>query len=204
MKPTCILAMPSSGSDWFAECYRRALGLNYFHKEFFNPMCNADCPKGFGSECVSNYKHIATPEPEQNAMRTFLNSGYTLNKEVFCAFNVEWFADRFDCITLFRSTESTFPPGRLRVYQWYDAVWNSLNDAGHRLSQSTVRGRAVEAHTVMLKQLLESSKRCEIPIISYDEIASCEPCNVKRALKTAWFTADIVVETRLCKTKKVE
>lgn len=203
MKPTCILAMPSSGSDWLADCYQKASGLKYFKKEFFNPMCNSDCPEGFGSECVSNYKLIAQPQPSFDSMAAWNGSGCQLNKEVFSAFNVDWFAERFNCVTLFRSTQSTFPPGRLRVYQWYDAVWNSLHDAGHSLAESTMRGRAMEAHSVMLKQLLASSNRCGISIINYDEITQCEVSKVESELKTAWFAADEVVQTRVAKVPRL-
>lgn len=129
-----ILAMPSSGSDFFARAVARATGWSYYDKEWFNPMCNLSrydrlVRAGCGCETVGAYERISWPEVWthiDDVVQEFSDEGYVLDKEVFGHSKIQFFRERgFDCIALVRSAESMFPPSRLRVLQWYDAIARS-------------------------------------------------------------------------------
>lgn len=130
--------MPSSGSDWFAGCVeqcgelKRPPGV----KEFFNPICNQplydELAQVVGCETVDTYWLIAAaPDAERKAIfgslvrRHFANQ-FTFTKEVWLGFQAELLLPHFACVGLVRSARHTFPPHRLRVWQWYNAIYWSL------------------------------------------------------------------------------
>jgi hypothetical protein len=190
----CILALPSSRSDWFAQQLAESSGLKYWHKEFFNPTCNHHwAVQGFGSEMVSHYKHIVQPEPSDAAYSAWLQTGCKVNKEVFSAFNVEWFAERFRCIGLTRG-ESMFPPQRVRVLAWYDAIWNSLKNAGHALHADTALTRAGEARAITELELTEKCTRHNIPVLNADMLG--DPDYVQNMLANFSFSKKLAESLR--------
>ena len=171
-KPHLLLSLPSSGSDWLAGCIARATGWRYFDKEFFNPICNPipEVESGFGCEMVSHYRKIAKPIPSDAAWNAWKQSGYDFNKEVFCAFNVPWFAKRFKCCALLRRCEDTFPPKRARVMSWYDAIWHSCLLAGYSVTAEASAERAREAHAHASSQLRKDCGSRGIFVIEYERL----------------------------------
>jgi hypothetical protein len=65
-------------------------------------------------------------EAENTYAATWMLDRSTFTKEVWSCFRVPFFSARFAMIGLARSAEYTFPPKRLRVLSWYNAIWQSL------------------------------------------------------------------------------
>jgi len=167
-----LLSLPSSGSDWLAGAVARATGWRYWEKEFFNPICNPipEIEDGFGCEMVSRYHFIAQPKPTEAAYQAWRKRGFEFNKEVFCAFNVPWFADRFECFALIRRYENTFPPKRARVLSWYDAIWNSCRDAGLATCARSLADRVKEAHELAAAHLKKECAKRSLFVIEYERL----------------------------------
>lgn len=194
MKPLMILAMPSSGSDWLAKCMVDTYGLSYFQKEFFNPLTNQPMADDliaarFGCELTSCHKLIhQRPDPvrAETLYRRFVSAGYGLGKEVWAMGKVDWFAERFRCLVLTRKFSSMFPPGRLRVHQWYESVaCDHLRTDPNRLKFSD---RVRYGHELMYSTLKSEAIDSDIPAVDYDELVDGAP-HVRVGLET-WIGSD--------------
>jgi hypothetical protein len=196
-KPFLLLGTPNSGTDWLAGCIARVTGWRYFQKEFFNPLTNAACAETllteFGCELVTGLGNLATCYTQQiDAVieKTWPRDFYDFNKEVWSFAKLPALVAHFDCLVLTRSTSSLFPPSRLRVWQWYDAIWNSLHAAGRiELNATTPIARAREAHAAANDILLRDAAALRVPQLSYDHLISSTPEEVRRCctwLATIW------------------
>lgn len=187
-KPFLIVSTPNSGSDWLAECIQRATGWRYFRKEFFNPLTNGAYAEtllsAFGCELATGAEHLSTCYTQQiDAVieRTWPPDTYDLNKEVWSFCKLPALVAHFDCLVLTRSTSSLFPPSRLRVWQWYDAIWNALKKARRiELNATTPLARAREAHGAANDILLRDATALRVPQLSYDHLISSTPEEVRR------------------------
>lgn len=196
-KPFLIISTPNSGSDWLAECIQRATRWRYFRKEFFNPLTNGPYAETllsqFGCELATGAENLATCYTQQIDTvieRTWPRDTYDLNKEVWSFCKLPALKAHFDCIVLTRSTSSLFPPSRLRVWQWYDAIWHALKKSGRiELNAATPQARAREAHSAATDILLRDATAMSVPQLSYDQLITAEPDEVRRIstwLATIW------------------
>lgn len=208
-----LLTVPSSGSDWLARVLARNAKVNYYEKEFFNPICNrkhgAALERDFGCELVSCYQNIARDAATQPGIgltidRTWGREQYTFDKEVWSAFKIPAFVERFRCALLYRSPQQTFPPSRDRVYSWYDAIWNALREQGMVAECKPLTERAVEAHTHCWQRMFAAAAKYSIPILHYDVLAGGTRLDVRNELDCGWMTdvldldaaVDEIMETR--------
>jgi len=131
-----ILSLPSCGTDWLATCIQKTHPELRYHREFFNPICNLEhaetLGQAFGCEMIPYHKRIAVPWRNQFEtisdayLKTWPGSGLNFTKENFSAFKVGFFAGVFKCIGVLRPVHAVFPPPRLRVVAWYNAIFDSI------------------------------------------------------------------------------
>ena len=198
-KQYVILSLPNSGSDWLADVICESSGLRYFHKEFFNPICNARhgdrLADGFGCELVGCYKNIAAPydvdELDRIYSETWEGVGYDFNKEVFSPFMVGWYARHFQVVVLVRSEAGVFPPARLRVWQWYEAIWQSVAHSFQTTPCCRMVSRAVLGYRVALAAITEDAAALGIPVLSYDDLIQLPEADLRQHLGQGWI-ADVV------------
>ena len=201
MKPLLMQTLPNSGSTWFGNLLGQHIpGCNYFNKEFFNPICNlkheAVLKRNFGSELVSCYRNIATPGDEHidaDIEATWGSENFTFTKECNSAFKLPVFVRHFNCFVFLRSAANTFPPGRVRVWSFYEHAWWALHEEGFDLDAITTKDRAVEAHAILTNIIREDALALGVPIITYEETMADPACIMER-LRTVTEVSDSLIE----------
>ena len=200
-KQYVILSLPSAGSDWLADVIRQSSGLRYYHKEFFNPLTNPNhSPRlsdGFGCELVGCYQNIAAPwkehveELDNIYAETWDVEDYDFDKEVFSPFKVGWYARHFQVVVLVRSEESVFPPVRLRVWQWYEAIWQSIAHLFQAKPQGTIVAHALCGYKVALSAITDDAAELHIPVLRYDDLVNLPEADLREHFAQGWI-ADVV------------
>lgn len=192
-----ILSLPNSGTDWLCPLLAKHAGLRYYEKEFFNPICNQQygdvLEQAFGCELASCYRNIGVRAEDQADTldrlyeETWARHDWHFDKENFAAFKVPFFARYFQLAFLYRAPESVFPPGRLRVWAWYDAIWNGLVENGHleRTSESLAE-RASLAHWVCWDEMRFWARTCNSPFLDYDLLCTADEAAVREHLSQGW------------------
>ena len=197
-----ILSLPNSGTDWLCPILARQGGLRYYQKEFFNPICNpvhgTRLEAAFGCELASCYANIGLPwdrqvETLESLYRTtWAAEPYNFDKENFSPLKVAWFARHFRIVMLHRAASSVFPPSRLRVLAWYDAIYNAMADHGHLVRQAVdLTARAKRAHEVSWVLMRQAAACLDIPVLDYDELCTADRDRVRQSLAVGWI-ADVV------------
>jgi hypothetical protein len=182
-KPLMMMTLPSSGSTWLADVIVRELGLLAHQKsaEFFQPLTNlplyAPLSRCFGSEnpsCMSNIMTMPHRDDFEFAVAQFHKHGYTFCKEVYQFFHTPMFAQHFNVFFLYRSAEHTFPPKRLRVLAWYDAIATAIEtQIGNQFTKTNLLARSIEAHRWCWEYLIQGyADSYGLPILNYETIAS--------------------------------
>lgn len=177
-RPLLMLTLPNSGSTWFAAVLAKHIpGCNYYDKEFFNPVCNLKYEevlrRNFGSELVSCYRNIATEGDDfidDEIKMTWGKENYTFTKECQSPFKLPTFIRHFKCFAMLRSSSMTFPPGRVRVWSFYEHAWHALLAAGFVVKATSTVDRAVEAHAIMHQRITLDCKQLGVPLLEYQEI----------------------------------
>lgn len=189
-RPFLLLSLPNSGSDWLASCIVAATGWRYYRKEFFNPLTNPDCAdellKAFGCELVTGSEHLCTCDRaavSAAVQATWPRDTFDFNKEVWSFAKLPALVEHFNCMVLTRSGASLFPPSRLRVWQWYDAIWHQLPRNGRPLFAVSPRTRAVEGHAVARDMLLRDALAYEVPCLDYERIVQANPHEIAQTAK---------------------
>jgi hypothetical protein len=182
-KPVCCLTLPNSGSDWICRILAKHSDEDYYDKEFFNPITNLKHARSlelkFGCELVTCHRNIAREclDVHLDAIKslTWDANGYTFTKEVYGTFKAEWFARRFNCFVLLRDERSVFPPRRLRVYGWYDAIWNSLvaNSRANGLALD-IEERCRRSFRVCRQQLIRIHTSRGLPRLDYRDLCKLD------------------------------
>jgi len=172
MTQCALLGIPSSGSDWFASCIKKVnpqLKEHPVAKEFFNPICNQEMAtqlgSAFGCEMAGTIDSIVVND--ESVLTRVYNKTWqahgelNFTKEVFSQFKARWFEKFFTCIYLVREASLTFPPSRLRVWCWYEAIYHSLlRRFGYPEpigEFADFRVRCVFAHYISLRYLVGSA-----------------------------------------------
>jgi len=201
-----IVSIPNSGTDWLASIIEKwGSGLRYYRKEFFNPICNPrygqQLELGFGCELVSCYRNIGVRSADQVKTlddvyrRTWMRENWNFDKENFSAFKVPWLAEHFELVFLYRSYDSMFPPSRLRVLAWYDAIYNALADADMAIrSKIGLRERARVAHSLCWDEMIPQARRLGAPILDYNRFCTGNLPAVLRELDQGWLGKVLDVE----------
>ena len=205
-----MLSLPNSGTDWLCRIlakHGRGDGLRYYEKEFFNPICNpkyAGVLEGaFGCELPSCFENIGIWSDDQAAMIECAyqeSSGaeaYNFDKENFSALKVPFFAQHFDIVFLYRPADNVFPPSRLRVWAWYDAIYTALTASGviEESEPLDLEGRALAAHKACWDIIRDAAKRFGAPILDYETLckASTESAVAYR-LNVGWIAEAVDVK----------
>jgi hypothetical protein len=204
-KQYLIVSLPSHGTDWLSPILARHGGLRYYDKEYFNPICNrqhgARLESAFGCELVSCYRNIGVPwdrqiETLESLYReTWERDAFDMTKEIYSAAKVGWFARHFQVVMLYREAASVFPPSRLRVYAWYDAIYNALAEGGHITHRGwDLAERAAIAHQASWAMLREAASQYGIPILDYDQLCTAPPDRIPEMLSVGWIAKAVNVQ----------
>jgi hypothetical protein len=193
-RPYALLSLPSSGSDWLARVICGGIDATMTSKELFNPMCNLEnydtLIKCFGCESSQGIKQIARKldqklwEQMSEAMEKVGPITDGVIKDNFSFNRMSWYCNRFKTFALVRSFRETFPPNRLRVLQWYDAIYESIFTAGAEDSDPLVIWarderqfpnwgifeRAMFGWFLSLRKLLADAQRNGVPVLLYDRL----------------------------------
>ena len=192
-KPLCMLSLPNSGSTWLAETIAAHSRWSRYAGEYFNPVRNElwypQLSKQFGCELISCYRNIARAGDRwivDDIREVWKNSGYTFTKEVFSPYKLPAFSQVFRCFVLLRDAADTFPPGRARVWSFYEHAWHALREQGlvgagwgDRVSQL-----ALAAHAAMTRALTVDAIAQGVPIVQYRDLFR-EPHEVRATLRYA-------------------
>jgi hypothetical protein len=205
-----ILSLPNSGTDWLcAILAKHGRELRYFEKEFFNPICNQHyapiLETAFGCELASSYRNIAWRgrDPKVAAMEdvyqaTWAGEAFNFDKENFSAMKVEFFARHFRLAFLYRSAANVFPPSRLRVWAWYDAIYQALVDVGGilpaNLGARTLAERAQVAHAACWTEMRYQAEILGVPIIDYEVLCTEDKQRVLSEIGRGWIKDRVDVE----------
>jgi hypothetical protein len=193
-----ILSLPNSGTDWLCPILAEHGGLRYYHKEFFNPICNWQyghvLEAGFGCELPSCHQNIArggeAADLESIYRQTWAREEWNFDKENFSPLKADWFARHFRLAFLLRPSDSLFPPSRLRVWAWYDAFYCAFLAAG-RLGQShgerPLPVRARIAHHMASAIMHEAADRINAPVLDYDVLCKADKATLHAHLSRGWI-----------------
>ena len=190
MRPLLMLSLPNSGSTWFAALLAKHIpGCKYFDKEFFNPVCNIKhervLQRNFGCELVGCYRNIALAGDiniNSDIIETWFAEDYSFTKECNSAFKLPTFVQHFNCFAFLRGLEHSFPPGRVRVWSFYEHAWWALKEAGFELRQESLRARAMEAHVIQTAAILRDADLLGVPIIRYEDVFT-RPADISAQLR---------------------
>jgi hypothetical protein len=202
-----ILSLPNSGTDWLCPILAEHGGLHYYRKEFFNPITNPQyghvLEAGFGCELPTCHRNIGrgaeAADLEAIYRETWLREegAWNFDKEVYSPLKVEFFARHFRIAFLHRPVESVFPPSRLRVWAWYDAIYCAFLASG-RIGQS--RGarplavRARIAHHTAWAAMREAAVRLDAPVLDYDLLCQADAATIRAHLSRGWIRDVVDVE----------
>jgi hypothetical protein len=182
-----ILSLPNHGSDWLCQILAKhghGDALRYYHKEFFNPICNpkhAGVLEGaFGCELASGYQNIGVRSCEQEAEleavygESWASERYNFDKENFSVIKVPFFARHFQLAFLYRAVDNVFPPSRLRVWAWYDAIYMGLLSTGVVLDNEPrdLEERARVAHAACWGEMKHQAEALDAPILDYEKLCT--------------------------------
>jgi hypothetical protein len=107
---------------------------------------------------------------DRDIVQTWGAESFNFTKEVWSPFKLEAFSRHFRCFVLVRSEEESFPPSRARVWSFYEHAWHALKLRGVGLFETTIHGRAVEAHTIMQRRVIADADWLGVPVIRYEEL----------------------------------
>lgn len=201
-----ILSLPNSGTDWLCPILAKHGGLRYYEKEFFNPICNRQygdlLEQAFGCELVSCYRNIGVRSDDQVDVlervyrQTWARHDWNLDKENFSPFKVSFFARRFLIAFLYRSPENVFPPSRLRVWQWYDAIYHGLVDNGLvARNHGGLRARAAAAHWVCWNEMRTWARMTGAPFLDYELLCTGDETAVREHLDQGWLRGVLAIDS---------
>ncbi len=195
-KKLLLASIPSAGSDWLAQCFTDAvpelvtpaMASDRYKdvKEFFNPICNHVSPlvsQYFGCELPSTVRNLTRRLAwnERCDLMEFWPQEATFTKETFAVYQVGSLSASFDVVKLIRSAEHTFPPKRLRVWAWYQAIGQGLGmkSFNPRLWQA----EAIAAHAVYSTMLDDfGSSR---PSLRWEKLVTASPASLLAMLRDA-------------------
>jgi hypothetical protein len=176
-------SMPNSGSTWFAKTLsEHIVDCRYYDKEFFNPICNLQdeevLRQFFGSELACCYRNIGCAGRDgidEAIEQTWGRTEYTFNKECQSAFKTHIFDHHFDVFAFLRLEEDTFPPGRLRVWSFYEHAYFALAYHGRLKSEhDRTVDRAKVAFRIQQQAIVRDCARLKIPVIWWHELFGTE------------------------------
>ena len=195
-----ILSLPNSGTDWLCPILATHGHLRYYEKEYFNPICNLEhgelLSQAFGCEMVSSHRNIGErPNADEETIYRYtwaLQNDWNFDKENFSAFKVPFFNEHFRLVFLHRAFDSIFPPSRLRVWSWYDAIWNGLVERD-RLADLPLplALRVAEAHRECWKEMRAQADVIGAPVLDYDLLCTADYEAVREHLDRGWI-GDVV------------
>lgn len=217
-KPKMILSLPSSGSDWFANCVCQATGWKYYVKEWFNPLTNLPMADALidallGCELASTTPYILGQFPQgterdrvarlrEKLFGKYVSQGWQLDKEVWAFGRAYWFAEHFDCMVLARTKKNVFPASRLRVLQWYESIGVAATQHAPygqpRIHDRGFLDRVRIGFDTALSRLINAAAAYKLPVVWWDDLGA-EDSATRNGLSSAreWI-GDSDTYNRLC------
>jgi hypothetical protein len=180
-----ILSLPNSGTDWLCRIlakHGKGDGLRYYEKEFFNPICNPKyammlepvfgCELAYCHENIGIWSEVQDEELEAVYQDSWACESYNFDKENYSALKVRFFARHFELVFLFRPVENVFPPSRLRVWAWYDAIYSALVATGmiEETGPIDLEGRSVAAHKTCWDVMWKEAEAIGAPVLDYERL----------------------------------
>jgi hypothetical protein len=145
---------------------------------------------------MSCYRNIAEPGQhgiDDDIRATWGSESYTFTKECNSAFKLLTFTTHFNCFVFLRKAENTFPPGRVRVWSFYEHAWWALQAAGCELSERSIQGRAREAHAILEEVILADAAQLSVPVIWWEDLFR-DPQWVVNTLRTVTVVDDDLLD----------
>jgi len=190
-----LVGMSDSGTNWLVRTMLASQignSLRYF-REFFNPICNLRhapvLSEGFGCEVASTVPMIARPSETQPRLydlynQTWRREDFTFTKENYSVFKIPFFDSQFDVVLLYREPASLWPPARLRVVTWYNAVYESIlanrrdypvefqQQISQYATDLTIAERAEAGHALSIAYMRMMRDRYRLPLLTYSWLQS--------------------------------
>ena len=83
------------------------------------------------------------------------------------------------------------PAARLRVWQWYEAIWQSVSHSFASQPLDTMVARAMAGYKIARTTMERDASRLDIPILSYDDLVQLPEADLREHLGQGWI-ADVV------------
>jgi hypothetical protein len=101
---------------------------------------------------------------------------------------VGFFALRFEVVFLHRAVESVFPPSRLRVWAWYDAIYAALVESEilPRVALPLAE-RAHVAHEACWREMYGQAEAIGLPVLDYDYLCTAGPEAIAEHVSRGWI-----------------
>jgi hypothetical protein len=174
-----LASLPSSGSDWFADCICKADPSLRYAREYFSPTCNLQhasrLEQVVGDTLAGSLSKLVTPASCSSVAQllddTWRRDNYNFTKENYLPFHLSEFQKWFDVVILLREFKHTFPPRRHRVMQWYEHFYVAMAQTNRVPTDNlSVTHRAAAGHYWMVKQYVDVAKRHNIPVIWWGDL----------------------------------
>lgn len=203
-----LASLPSSGSDWVAECICKADPSLCYAREYFSPTVNIvhaeTIEQCLGDTMAMSLPRLVTPcgqrRIESLLDQTWRRESFNFTKENYLPFHLDSFANFFDVVVLLREFHHTFPPHRHRVTQWYEHFYAALY---HRLdpfcrSQSVdPLCRAAVGHYLFAREYVEAARHISCPVVWFGDLVKCDTKEIAETvdgsfIKAGRFASNIV------------
>jgi hypothetical protein len=110
---------------------------------------------------------------------------------------VSFFARHFQLAFLYRAVDNVFPPSRLRVWAFYDAIYMGLLSSGviQESEQRDLEGRAIVAHAACWSEMRHQAEVLNSPILDYERLCTAgSVAEVADHLGSGWIAEAIDVK----------
>lgn len=212
-----LASLPSSGSDWIAECMRGSCHSIYW-REFFCPTVNWKYSDrlmtSLGDTLYSTVPNLCRQFTENELDRllekTWRQEEYCFTKENYLAFQLSEFAKTFTVVILLRRFKDTFPPRRHRVMQWYEHFFGALRDE-HKIDQwldrhaITPMNCAAIGHFLFVKQMKNAGTEIGSPIMWFHDLVDLDQIDLQNYVKDVPVNprrfAELIIESRNRKSR---
>ena len=110
---------------------------------------------------------------------------------------VRFFAEHFELAFLFRPADNVFPPSRLRVWAWYDAIYTALVAQGviEEREHLDLQERALAAHAACWSEMRAAAADLGAPILDYETLCKASSASaVAYHLNVGWIAEAVDVK----------
>lgn len=202
-----LIAMPASGSTFLIKAFMKTLHTVGITSEIFN---YAQSRLAEGQTIYPEYSSSFAYNISETLLlgeyeEVWLKSNFNFTKEVFFAFRVPFYEDKFQTFILYRHRKHTFPAA---MHSTYDQFYESFMRAVHEREilqkiQLWLRGKNINyeqkqlaIHTIAYYQSLSDAHKLMIPVIDYEQLMLLSETDLYAYLETlipqTLFSSDLV------------